>query len=732
MNAVSPICLTDLVPALYWSRPGDVAPVLRHSRLIDGWWRSLPVTRVVDIAGAAWLSHSLARLAIDHWEHLRLAEFVPSLQEIPVDPDEVAEPVRGAILATAGSWERLITATPAAMRSWGFSSECGDIDVIGTVMWRAVHPFTRDTSGSPLPSPGLVIEAVRTIAHWLPDSAPAHVHNALAYLSSATGASGTDTEAADPSADADTEPPQTPATRAIRTLRALRAQRDEGQHQEPDTEAEAPRADAAPDSGTGPVSSRAPARPGGLASRSRSPLMGPDRTLRRPSFGRPRETRQEETEHEAPELREHPLVALLEELFRSWEGVERTVAAERLFATDPVSIRVLADQLRVDVSEIRNAQRSVEERLLNWLGSPAGAPVTEHLRDLSERLGTAATIDHLINAHQDHPVEVPSLGTPLWRVLITLFTERRLHNGWLVSDDPHLLRWKTRESLGDAPSLTDAEARLGRLGIRQQALRAWLLSTPGVSIRDGHVLVDPSTPMETPAQVPAYGGHADVHPESSSATTANGLPIRRRPSEDAEEPHEHEHEPASTESVERATMPSVIMSARCFRAPDGRWWHRVDVSSDHLNGAPVTVPPGYATHLGLQPGRLLCLTAPGADLLVLVWRDQPAFDSLRPLLRRLSAQPGDRVFITVEHDRLDARRLPAADLADHGPTSRALHLIGYTAPASTDEALRIISNRIREETSDGPVDPKTLMELLAQRGDEDLIGELRPGLSVPH
>ncbi len=722
MNAVSPICLTDLVPALYWSRPGDVAPVLRHSRLVDGWWRSLPVARVVDIAGPAWLSHSLARLAIDHWEHLRLAEFVPSLQEIPVHTDEVAEPVRGAIRATAGSWEDLITVTPAAMRSWGFSNECGEIDVIGTVMWRAVYSFTRTASPAPLPSPGLVVEAVRTVVHWLPESAPVHVRNALEYLTTATGAGSAETETAEPAEDSAADTPQTPATRAIRTLRALRAQRD--QDQPPETEDSSATPDTqATRTATGPVANHAPTRPGGLASRARSPLMGPDRTLRRPSFGRPKDTRQEEPEHGATaDPRVHPLVAPLEELFSSWEAIERTVAAERLFATEPVSIRVLAGQQHVEVSEIRNTQRSVEERLLRWLGSPPGTPITEHLRDLSEQLGTAATVDHLINAHADHPVEVPSLGTPLWRVLITLFTERRLNDGWLVSDDPQLLRWRTRELLGDAPSLTDAGVRLGRLGIRQQALRAWLLSTPGVTIRDGHVLVDPSTPMEPPAA--SYGGHTDPHPESSPTTTANGLPIRRRPSDAPE----HDAEPAHT--AETAAAPGVPSSPRCFRAPDGRWWHRVDVSSDHLNGAPVTVPPGYATHLGIQPGRLLCLTAPGADLLVLVWRDQPAFDSLRPLLRRLSAQPGDRVFITVEHDRLDARRLPAADLADNGPTGKALHLIGYTAPASTEEALRIISNRVHEEDDSRPVDPKTLIELLAQRGDEDLVDELRPALSV--
>ncbi|MGQ4271525.1 hypothetical protein ACUALU_26405, partial [Nocardiopsis changdeensis] len=174
------------------------------------------------------------------------------------------------------------------------------------------------------------------------------------------------------------------------------------------------------------------------------------------------------------------------------------------------------------------------------------------------------------------------------------------------------------------------------------------------------------------------------------------------------------------------------MAARCFRAPDGRWWHRIDITADHLNGAPVAVPAGYATHLGLQPGRLLCLTAPGADLLVLVWRDQPAFDSLRPLLRRQAAQPGDRVFITVSGDRLDARKLPATDLSNYSPTARALHLSGYTAPSSTEEALKILSRRITDSDERAPTDPQSLVELLTRRGDNDIAGELRAGLFAAH
>ncbi|MEC3894571.1 hypothetical protein ABZ645_24540 [Nocardiopsis alba] len=774
MNAVSPICLVDLAPALRWSRSPDVAPLLRHDRLIDGWWRSLPVTRVLDIAGPPWLAHGLARLAVEQWEHVPLEEFLPSLRSRPVDCSELSEPVRGAVVATAGDWDHLISATPQEISGWSLD-ECGVLDIVSTVAWRALQPCCELPSG-PTPSPALMLEAVRTISNWLPDTAPEHVRSALDYLDAATGASGvpdSPEEIAEGS-----NPPQSPATRAIRTLRALRAHRDQRERERSPEEVSGSAAETMPSSsdtvppspnrvGGGMVSSAAmipgttpapePEKPSGsglgdLRSQFRSSLLGPGRTLRRPSFGPPKAMRdQPEEQPPAPVLGRHPLVDLVEEMVRSWPELERTVAAERLFATDPISIRVLSEQISVDVTEIRGAQRKVEERLLRWLASPEGAAITKHLRELSEQLGAATTIDRLINAHPDHPVDVPTLHTPLWRVIITLFTDRRMHNGWLIADDPNRLRLQTRELLGDAPDLTEAGIRLGRIGVRQQELRAWLLSTPGVSLREGRVHVDTSVPVEAP------GG--DHSPDGSGATTENGLPIRRRPEAPAPEPAFPP--PVRTGPPQRpdqiqgtapplrantmappAPVPPVglvhdppprgasepALSARCFRAPDGRWWHRIDITADHLNGAPVAVPPGYATHLGLQPGRLLCLTAPGADLLVLVWRDQPAFDSLRPLLRRQAAQPGDRIFITVTGDRLDARKLPVSDLSGHSPAARALHLIGYTAPASTEEALRILSRRVTDNGDESLAEPRALLDVLSLRGDEDIAGELRSGM----
>ncbi|WP_173668248.1 hypothetical protein [Thermobifida fusca] len=716
MNAVSPISLTDLVPALRWSKSPDAATVLRHPRLVDSWWRSLPLPRVLDIAGPTWLAHCLARLSVEQWDHLEICEFVPTLRGLTVDLDDIAEPIRGAVRSTAGSWERLIHTSPQTMRSWEFPNNCDLLEVVGAVMWQSILPFTSGPLNGPAPSPALIIEAVRTIANWMPASAPDHVRNAMAYLTEATGS-----DSAGPTTDTVKSAQSSPASRAIRTLRALRAQRDH------DLAAAQNTATASSPSRSADSKESTPL----LARRGGSPLLGPGGTLRRPAFGPPKALRQQAAKPAAaaedaptastPEPGAHPLVDLFDQLCRDWSELEQLIATERLFTSEPTSIRLLADQLQMDIRELRSAQRTVEERLLQWLNSPVGAPMAQHLREVSDQLGVASTLDTLINAHPDHQVTVPSLGIPLWQIVMTLFTDRRLEGSWLLATDPGHLRQQTRRLLTDQPTLSEAESRLAGIGIRPQALRPWLLNTPGVTIQDGRVLVDESVPLSTAEPAGGYAGSSAFPSAAPGATTSSGLPIRRRPAE-----------PQS--SVEPTL--SVATSARCFRAPDGRWWHRVDVTSDQLNGAPVAVPPGYAAHLGLRPGRLLCLTGPGADLLVLVWRDQAAFDSLRPLLRRLGAQAGDRLFITVNGDRLDARLLQASSIpTDNGPLGLALSLTGYTAPATAEEALDIIFRRISETDEGFTGAPAELLNLLAKRGDDDIAEQLRlalPAASVPH
>lgn len=180
---------------------------------------------------------------------------------------ELAEPIRGAVRSTAGSWDRLIHTSPQTMRSWEFPNNCDLLEVVGAVMWQSILPFTSGPLNGPTPSPALIIEAVRTIANWLPASAPEHVRNAMAYLTEATGS-----DSAGPTTDS-VKSTQSPATRAIRTLRALRAQRDRdlAADQNTATASSTSRAAESTDKESVPL----------LARRGGSPLLGPGGTLRR-------------------------------------------------------------------------------------------------------------------------------------------------------------------------------------------------------------------------------------------------------------------------------------------------------------------------------------------------------------------------------------------------------------------------------------------------------------------
>ncbi|MBB5131214.1 hypothetical protein HNP84_000920 [Thermocatellispora tengchongensis] len=366
----------------------------------------------------------------------------------------------------------------------------------------------------------------------------------------------------------------------------------------------------------------------------------------------------------APDLSEHPLVGLVDGMFREWQPLEQAVAIERLFATDPISLRTLAHRLDVDREVLSLAQRSAEERVLLWLRSPASSPLTGHLFRLTEWLGAAATEEQLIGADPAHPVIVPILRTPLWRVLVTLMPDRRLQDGWLVVGDLHALRERTRQLIASKPADADVVDLLGQLGIRSHSAKAWLDAlgpvTPGQppQRQPGGAPASGSYPAQLPRRTPGANGHhrggtpvpqvngGAIDPSAALATlsalSGNGagrpqfMPGQRAgaPSAPPPPPSSHPSNPGS----------------------DPRRWQRIEVTSEHLSGAPVAVPEGYAAQLGMRPGTLLSVTGPGDNAVVLVWRDrQPVFDSLQPVLMRLNARPGDQVYVTVDGYRLDAQ-----------------------------------------------------------------------------
>ncbi|MER7366099.1 hypothetical protein ABT353_25635, partial [Nonomuraea wenchangensis] len=131
MEVESSICLSDLVPALRWSRPQQVAEALGDPRLPAGWWSSLPLSKALGTAGLDWICERLGRLATARWDHLPLSDLVPALTVHPVDPalPGWSEATRTAVIGLGG-WQRLRRLSPSDL---GTPSATPEV-VVGAVL----------------------------------------------------------------------------------------------------------------------------------------------------------------------------------------------------------------------------------------------------------------------------------------------------------------------------------------------------------------------------------------------------------------------------------------------------------------------------------------------------------------------------------------------------------------------------------------------------------------------
>jgi hypothetical protein len=165
----------------------------------------------------------------------------------------------------------------------------------------------------------------------------------------------------------------------------------------------------------------------------------------------------------------------------------------------------------------------------------------------------------------------------------------------------------------------------------------------------------------------------------------------------------------------------VSETRRSFRSRDGRWWHRVDVNAEHLRGSGSPLPTGFAAYLGMAPGGQLTAATPSGDV-VISWHNQPTMGSIRNVLADFKAGEGDHVFLTVsDGGELLTRFLPGAP-AGMPPLNRALYLIGYTAPVTSEaEGLRLIGARIGLPES---AIREEVFARLRERGDRDILGYL--------
>ncbi|HLU73352.1 MAG TPA: hypothetical protein VKZ82_14270 [Nonomuraea sp.] len=770
MDVESAICLSDLVPALRWSRPQQVAEALSDPRLPSSWWSSMALPKAVEAAGLDWMCERLALLASSRWDHLSLGDVLPALALHPIDPTlpGYPEPARTAILGLGG-WHRLRRLSPGDLKTPGSSPEtvlgslfrevlgsltrpqaaAGHPEVTRPVQSRAsgTGPFPVAGEGGPRPGTGsfpAVGERPAAAYEGSGASAPgeplpqrrdgtgsfprvgdgprpasepqlpaasfqAEGQQPSGETSRSTGsfpAVGQDRPGTGPFPVAGQEPPATgpfpgqdrPATGSFPAAGQDRPGTGSFPAVGQDPAASYPGQDRPstgsfpavgqdrtgtgsfpavgqdrPGTGSFPAQDRratgsfpAVGQDGGEARRATGsfPAVGGQNPLpQRPTAAQDASGPQTGSvpayaggapqSAPVPSDTDHAMVRVVDSLFRGLNKLELAVAVHRLFAEDPISLRTLAHKMLVEREALSLAQRTAEERVLTWLRSSESAPVTGHMFRLTEWLGAAATEEQLIGADPAHPAMVPSLRTPLWRVLVTLMPDRRLQDGWLVVGDIQGLQARTRRLLASAAPDADPVALMAELGIRAHSAKAWLDALPSEPVSDP---VAPSAPAAAPQPLPRRTPGANGHHHRG------GQPIP----------------PAETGSIDPSAALATLSALSNGRSPmlqghlagtpatpppplpspsaDPRRWQRIEVKPEHLRGGPVPVPQNYAAQLGMRPGTLLSVTGPGDNAIVLVWQgQQPVFDSLQPVLMRLNARPGDQVYVTVDGYRLEAQ-----------------------------------------------------------------------------
>lgn len=162
----------------------------------------------------------------------------------------------------------------------------------------------------------------------------------------------------------------------------------------------------------------------------------------------------------------------------------------------------------------------------------------------------------------------------------------------------------------------------------------------------------------------------------------------------------------------------VAETRRCFQTGQGTWWYRLDVNSDHLRGSGFPIPVGFAVHLGLAPGGRSELSHENGDISLSWTRNQPNFGSIRPLLEHMSVEEGDHVFVAAKDGRLKALRLAKGAESDLTDLQHALRLMALSGHVATADMPSVLGKRI------GLNDATTMGEVISRlrtRGDRDIL-----------
>ncbi|WP_405086980.1 sigma factor-like helix-turn-helix DNA-binding protein [Microbispora sp. NBC_01389] len=220
-----------------------------------------------------------------------------------------------------------------------------------------------------------------------------------------------------------------------------------------------------------------------------------------------------------PALPERPMAELIDEIFARLDDRQRAIARDRLYhdtsqqsgqhpgQAQRATLDELAQRFSVTRERIRQIERDLRDHVLEWLRSPAAAPLNAHLAWLRTRLGSAVPADDLAAAVPWHRTELITLAIPAWRFVRTLLTGYDQVDGWLVAGGADELREKTRQLFADGPRpLDEAVAQVAQLGVREDVAERWLASVPQLRVLDGHAVPWPRSMGDKAEAVLAVSG----------------------------------------------------------------------------------------------------------------------------------------------------------------------------------------------------------------------------------
>ncbi|WP_433350573.1 hypothetical protein ACQP25_40995 [Microtetraspora malaysiensis] len=414
---------------------------------------------------------------------------------------------------------------------------------------------------------------------------------------------------------------------------------------------------------------------------------------------------------ESGPVEEPDFPALLDTVFADLDDQSWMVAQNRVFAEIPTAAEELAKLFAIPVAAIGEIEESLRARLAEWLAGPEAMPYGEHVKRVAETLGVAAPKSRLIDAAPWHRADLPSLDVPAWQFVLATLPEHRVSGNWLVVGELGELHEKTRALILGAerpPTVARALELVASLGIHPEVAKEWLEHVPQLRMQSGNT--------SRPAPAPAPGAPAPNLPPAAP----QGAPAPDPGHAPGFAPGGAPGFPPAAPAMQQGQLKDVALTRRCFRQPDGRWWLRVDVTAQHLEGAEISLPSGFAAYLGISPGGSRTVRSAAGDV-TLSWQAHPALGSLQTILTEMAAKEGSHIFLTLSDEgMLRVRHLPAASGGD--ATARALRLVGYTAPGGTrEQAFRVIATRIGLA---GPVDETELLTRLRERGDRDILSLL--------